>query len=110
MRGRGAVAALLRGRDRGARGPARRASGGGRECRRLRHRRARPARARRAVRAAPRRRAAPAARAAGRPRPLAPRVEGGVGRLAPETLAVTASTPRLPGGAYWPGGIAAHAN
>ena len=26
------------------------------------------------------------------------------------TLEVTASTPRLPGGAYWPGGIAAHAN
>ena len=31
-------------------------------------------------------------------------------RLDPETLAVTASTPRLPGGPYWPGGIAAHAN
>ncbi|MDX6582396.1 MAG: hypothetical protein QOI10_1580 [Solirubrobacterales bacterium] len=37
-------------------------------------------------------------------------VEGWVERLDPETLAVTASTPRLPGGAYWPGGIAAHAN
>jgi hypothetical protein len=37
-------------------------------------------------------------------------VEGWVERLDPETLAVTATTPRLPGGAYWPGGIAAHAN
>lgn len=37
-------------------------------------------------------------------------VEGWVERLDPETLAVTASTPRLPGGPYWPGGIAAHAN
>jgi hypothetical protein len=36
-------------------------------------------------------------------------VEGWVERLDPVTLAVTASTPRLPGGAYWPGGIAAHA-
>jgi hypothetical protein len=36
-------------------------------------------------------------------------VEGWVERLDPETLAVTASTPRLPGGTYWPGGIAAHA-
>ncbi len=36
-------------------------------------------------------------------------VEGWVDRLDPETLGVTASTPRLPGGAYWPGGIAAHA-
>lgn len=36
-------------------------------------------------------------------------VEGWVERLDPNTLAVTASTPRLPGGAYWPGGIAAHA-
>ena len=43
-------------------------------------------------------------------RPLATPVEGWVERLDPETLAVTASTPRLPGGAYWPGGIAAHAN
>jgi hypothetical protein len=33
-----------------------------------------------------------------------------VERLDPETLAVTASTPRLPGGPYWPGGLAAHAN
>jgi hypothetical protein len=31
-------------------------------------------------------------------------VEGWVERLDPITLAVTASTPRLPGGAYWPGG------
>ena len=37
-------------------------------------------------------------------------VEGWVERLDPDSLAVTASTPRLPGGAYWPGGIAAHAN
>jgi hypothetical protein len=36
-------------------------------------------------------------------------VEGWVERLDSESLAVTASTPRLPGGAYWPGGIAAHA-
>ena len=37
-------------------------------------------------------------------------VEGWVERLDPETLAVTASTPRLPAGAWWPGGVAAHAN
>jgi hypothetical protein len=37
-------------------------------------------------------------------------VEGWVERLDPETLVVTASSPRLPGGAWWPGGIAAHAN
>ena len=43
-------------------------------------------------------------------RPLATPVEGWVERLDPETLAVTASTPRLPGGTYWPGGLAAHAN
>jgi hypothetical protein len=36
--------------------------------------------------------------------------EAWVERLDPETLAVTASTPRLPGGRFWPGGIAAHAN
>jgi hypothetical protein len=36
--------------------------------------------------------------------------EAWVERLDPETLRVTASTPRLPGGPYWPGGIAAHAN
>ena len=32
-----------------------------------------------------------------------------VERLDPSTLAVTASSPRLPAGLYWPGGIAAHA-
>jgi hypothetical protein len=37
-------------------------------------------------------------------------VEAWVERLDPNTLAVTASTPRLPGGAFWPGGIAAHAS
>lgn len=36
-------------------------------------------------------------------------VEGWVERLDPETLAVAASTPPLPGGPFWPGGIAAHA-
>ncbi len=36
-------------------------------------------------------------------------VEGWVERLDPQTLAVTASSPRVPGGAWWPGGIAAHA-
>ena len=36
--------------------------------------------------------------------------EGWVERLDPLTLEVTATTPRLPGGPYWPGGIAAHAN
>jgi len=36
-------------------------------------------------------------------------VQGWVERLHPETLAVLAATPRLPGGVYWPGGIAAHA-
>ncbi len=35
-------------------------------------------------------------------------VEGWVERLDPLTLTVTASSPRLPGGAFWPGGIAAH--
>ena len=35
--------------------------------------------------------------------------EAWVERLDPATLAVTASTPRLPGGRFWPGGIAAHA-
>jgi hypothetical protein len=43
-------------------------------------------------------------------RPLERPVEGWVERLDPETLAVTATTPRLPAGRYWPGGIAAHAN
>jgi hypothetical protein len=33
-----------------------------------------------------------------------------VERLDPETLEVVASTPRLPAGPFWPGGIAAHAN
>jgi hypothetical protein len=42
--------------------------------------------------------------------PLAGPVEGWVERLDPETLAVTASTPRLASGRYWPGGIAAHSN
>jgi len=37
-------------------------------------------------------------------------VQGWVERLHPETLAVLAATPRLPGGVYWPGGIAAHAS
>ena len=37
-------------------------------------------------------------------------VEGWVERLDPDTLEVTASTPRLPGGAWWPGGLAAHAS
>jgi hypothetical protein len=37
-------------------------------------------------------------------------VDGWLERLDPETLAVTASTPRLPGGRYWPGGVAAHAS
>jgi hypothetical protein len=37
-------------------------------------------------------------------------VEAWVERLDPETLKVVASTPRLPGGPYWPGGMAAHAH
>lgn len=37
-------------------------------------------------------------------------VDGWVERLDPETLAVTATTTPLPGGPYWPGGLAAHAN
>ncbi len=37
-------------------------------------------------------------------------VEGWVERLDPNSLETLAATPRLPGGAYWPGGIAAHAN
>ena len=37
-------------------------------------------------------------------------VEAWVERLDPETLAVTASSPRLPGGPFWPGGLAAHAS
>ena len=35
---------------------------------------------------------------------------GWVERLDPDTLEVVAATPRLPGGYYWPGGIAAHAS
>ncbi len=37
-------------------------------------------------------------------------VEAWVERLDPDTLAVTASSPRLPGGPFWPGGLAAHAS
>lgn len=37
-------------------------------------------------------------------------VQTWVERLDPETLDVVASTPRLAGGGYWPGGMAAHAN
>ena len=37
-------------------------------------------------------------------------LKGWVERLDPVTLAVRASTPRLPGGPYWPGGMAAHAS
>ena len=36
-------------------------------------------------------------------------VDAWADRLDPDTLAITASSPRLPGGRYWPGGIAAHA-
>jgi hypothetical protein len=36
-------------------------------------------------------------------------VDAWVERLDPRTLEVVATTPRLPGGPYWPGGIAAHA-
>jgi hypothetical protein len=42
--------------------------------------------------------------------PLGSAVEGWVDRLDPETLEILASTPRLPAGRYWPGGIAAHAS
>ena len=63
---------------------------------------ARPPRARRALRAAPRRSRSAA--------PSRPRSRAGSSASTRETLAVTASTPRLPGGAFWPGGIAAHAN
>ncbi len=42
--------------------------------------------------------------------PQAGDADAWVERLDAETLAVTASTPRLPGGRFWPGGIAAHAN
>ena len=37
-------------------------------------------------------------------------VEAWVERLDPNTLGVRATTPRLPGGPYWPGGLAAHRN
>lgn len=37
-------------------------------------------------------------------------VDAWVERLDPDTLALRASSPRLPGGPYWPGGIAAHAD
>jgi hypothetical protein len=37
-------------------------------------------------------------------------VEGWVERLDPSTLEVVSSTPRLPAGSWWPGGLAAHAN
>ncbi len=43
-------------------------------------------------------------------RPQTTPIEAWVQRLDPHTLQVTASTPRLPGGRYWPGGLAAHAN
>jgi hypothetical protein len=42
--------------------------------------------------------------------PLSRQVEAWVECVDPHTLDVTASSPRLPGGRYWPGGIAAHAN
>jgi hypothetical protein len=42
--------------------------------------------------------------------PQRSRVAAWVERLDPRTLAVTARTPRLPGGPFWPGGLAAHAN
>jgi hypothetical protein len=45
-----------------------------------------------------------------RRRPLETPVEAWVERLDPLTLETLASTPRLPGGRYWPGGMAAHAN
>src|SRR5215210_6220450 len=37
-------------------------------------------------------------------------VEGWVEQLDPETLAVLRTSPRIPGGAWWPGGIGVHAN
>src|SRR3954454_18351446 len=42
--------------------------------------------------------------------PQASHVDAWVERLDPETLEVAAGTRRLPGGPFWPGGIAAHAN
>ena len=37
-------------------------------------------------------------------------IEAWVERLDPESLELMASTPRLPAGRFWPGGVAAHAN
>lgn len=42
--------------------------------------------------------------------PQAAPVPAWVDRLDPRTLETVASTPRLPGGPFWPGGIAAHAS
>ncbi len=42
--------------------------------------------------------------------PLSKPVNAWVERLDPESLAAIATSPRLPGGRYWPGGMAAHAN
>jgi hypothetical protein len=42
--------------------------------------------------------------------PQRSRVASWVERLDPDTLAVTATSPRLPPGPFWPGGLAAHAN
>lgn len=42
--------------------------------------------------------------------PNASPVESWVERLDPQTLSVRAASRRLPGGPYWPGGLAAHAN
>jgi len=42
--------------------------------------------------------------------PLSTPVEGRVERLDPDTLRVAASSPRLPAGRWWPGGMAAHAS
>jgi hypothetical protein len=43
-------------------------------------------------------------------RPLRDQSECWVERLNPRTLEPVASSPRLPGGPFWPGGLAAHAN
>ncbi len=42
--------------------------------------------------------------------PQAGPVDGWVERLDPRTLAVTARSPRLPAGSWWPGGLGAHRN
>jgi len=42
--------------------------------------------------------------------PMSKPVEAWIERLDPVTLELTASSPRLPGGVFWPGGVAAHAN